>query len=336
MRYFIICLLTVTLFSCNNGEKIPDVSNIKVEIKTERFEQDLFKADTNHLDTALPQLANKYRRFLPFFNDTIINAAPQWRRDSLIAYYKIFIGSHRPIYDTSQIVFKNFDKYEEEIKKGLQFVKYYFPKYPLPTKIITYVGPLDGYGDMITLDGLIVGLHHHLGKNYTLYNSEWVAQTYPNYITQRFEPATISINAMRNIISDMYPELLEDKSLVVQMVEKGKRLYLLSKLQPYAKEHLLIGYTEKQLKDCYKFEQQIWDLFAQNNLLQTIDVNIIKNYIGESPKTQELGEASPGNIGSFAGWQIVKKYMKKNPETTLDQLMKTDAEQIYQSAKYKP
>jgi hypothetical protein len=63
---------------------------------------------------------------------------------------------------------------------------------------------------------------------------------------------------------------------------------------------------------------------------------VIKNYIGESPKTQELGEASPGNIGSFAGWQIVKKYMDKNPGKTLKQLMSTDPELIFQEAKYKP
>ena len=69
---------------------------------------------------------------------------------------------------------------------------------------------------------------------------------------------------------------------------------------------------------------------------RTIDNNIIKNYIGEGPKTQELGEASPGNIGSFAGWQIVKKFMLKNPKFTLTELMAADTETIFQQAKYKP
>lgn len=98
----------------------------------------------------------------------------------------------------------------------------------------------------------------------------------------------------------------------------------------------MIGYTKEQLKAVYEHEAAVWDLFVQNNFLQTIDNNIIKNYIGEGPKTQELGEASPGNIGSFSGWQIVKKYMDKNPGTTLPALMATDAETIFQQAKYKP
>jgi uncharacterized protein YjaZ len=113
-------------------------------------------------------------------------------------------------------------------------------------------------------------------------------------------------------------------------------LYLLSKLLPYSEEYKLIGYTEKQLKDCYEHEAAIWDLFVQNNFLQTIDNNLIKNYVGEGPKTQELGEASPGNIGSFAGWQIVKKYMEKNPKVKLQQMMTTDAETIFRESKYKP
>ncbi|MGK7600328.1 hypothetical protein ACSRB3_23130, partial [Salmonella enterica] len=71
-------------------------------------------------------------------------------------------------------------------------------------------------------------------------------------------------------------------------------------------------------------------LFVQNNFLQTIDNNIIKNYIGESPKTQELGEASPGNIGAFAGWQIVKKFMEKSDQLSLPEMMETDAETIFQ------
>ena len=72
------------------------------------------------------------------------------------------------------------------------------------------------------------------------------------------------------------------------------------------------------------------------DLLNNSEQSIIKNYIGESPKTQELGEDSPGNIGTFSGLQIVKKYLEKFPETTLSQLMKTDANEIYTQTKYKP
>ena len=63
---------------------------------------------------------------------------------------------------------------------------------------------------------------------------------------------------------------------------------------------------------------------------------MIRNYIGDSPKTQELGDASPGNIGSYVGWQIVRKYMSKNSEIKLNELMTKDADEILSEAKYKP
>ncbi|MEO5942659.1 MAG: hypothetical protein ABIP30_00435 [Ferruginibacter sp.] len=336
MRLLICFLIAITIVSCHGNNKIPDVSNIKISLTTYRFERGLFSLNTNNLGPGLDQLIAKYPSFGENFLSTVLNTDPKWPADSTLNYVKSFIYSYRPVYDSAEIVFKDFTPYEKEIEKGLQFVHFYFPKYKTPTKIITYIGPLDGYGDILDEDAFIVGLHQHLGKNYSAYKTVWVMETYPDYMSKRFEPEYISINCMRNIVTDIYPEKMEDKTLVVQMVEKGKRLYMLSKLLPYTAENKLISYTDEQLKGCYSHEAAIWDLFVQNNFLQTIDYNITKNYIGEGPKTQELGDASPGNVGSFSGWQIVKKYMDKNPSVPLKQLMETDAEKIFAEAKYKP
>lgn len=336
MRFLLMAVVCCSLlFSCNRN-KTPDVSNIKVELSTQRFERDFFGIDTTQLPQQLDAVIAKYPSFGENFLATVLNVDPRWNADTTVNYVKGFLSSYRSVFDTSQKVFADFSPYEAEIKKALQYTKYYFPQYKIPTKIITYIGPLDGYGDILDADVFIIGLHQHLGKNFSLYSSEWVRETYPDYITARFEPAYIPVNCMKNIVSDLYPEKEEDKSLVVQMVEKGKRLYMLQKLLPHTKEYMLIGYTEKQWKECMEREAVIWDLFVQNNFLQTIDYNIIKNYIGEGPKTQELGEASPGNIGSFAGWQIVKKYMDKFPDTKLPELMSMDAEALFRQAKYKP
>ena len=331
---FLIC--NILLASCNSRNKIPDVSSIKIELFTQRFEKDLFELDTLNFSTQLDKLQAKYPSFGENFLTTILNCDPKWTADSTAMYVRGFMKAYKRIYDTTKIVFPDFSPYEKDIKQGLQFMKYYFPDYKAPGRIITYIGPVDGFGDILTDDAIIVGLHHHLGKDFSLYSSALVQETYPGYITNRFEPGYIAVNCMKNIVLDKYPENKEDIPLVQQMVEKGKRLYMLSKLLPYTEEYKLIGYTKEQLTDTYTHERSVWDLFVQHNLLQTIDNNIIKNYIGDGPKTQELGEASPGNIGSFAGWQIVKKYMQKNPKTGLKDLMDLDAETIFAEAKYKP
>ncbi len=336
MRIIIALLCMCAVASCNSGKKTPDVSNIKIPLSTSHFEKDLFRLDTVNYSTKLDKLIAAYPSFGENFLFEILGTDPKWSTDSTAAYVRGFVTAYKNVFDTAEIVFKDFTPYETEIKKGLQFVKYYFPDYKVPEKIITYIGPLNGYGDILSDDALIIGLQLHLGKNFSLYQSDLVQQTYPSYISNRFEPGYISINCIKNIILDLYPEKNDDRPLVQQMVEKGKRLYLLQKLMPEADENKLIGYTAEQLKQSYQHEKEIWNLFVQNNLLQTIDENVIKNYVGESPKTQELGDASPGNIGSFAGWQIVKKYMAENEKTTLRQLMTMDADALFQSAKYKP
>ncbi len=336
MRIAFITIIAVLFFASCNNDNTPNVANIKIAIKTQRFEEDLFKADTSNLIAKLNKLQANYPSFGENFFAIILNIDPTWSEDTVATYLQGFLTAYKPVYDSGKKVFSTFSLYENKIIEGLKFIKYYFPSYKLPTNLITYIGPLDGYGDILSDDAIIIGLQHHLGKNFSLYKSEMVQQVYPSYITDRFEPDYITVNAMKNIVLDIFPEKLEDKTLVQQMIEKGKRLYILQKILPKANPAYLIGYTPQQLKDCNLHEKAIWDLFVQNSFLQTIDNNIIKNYIGEGPKTQELGDASPGNIGSYVGWQIVKKYMSKNSSITLQQLMQVDNETLFAETKYKP
>ena len=65
----------------------------------------------------------------------------------------------------------------------------------------------------------------------------------------------------------------------------------------------------------------------------------IQKYIAEAPFTPGIGEKSDSapKLGIWTGWQIVKKYMDKNPELTLQQLMhENDAQKILNESKYKP
>lgn len=347
MNKILIASVLLLFISCNSNKNIPDVSGIQVNLDVKRYEQDFFSIDTMNIAASMKNLLAKYPKFTPDFVENILGLdvdsllLPGNAQDSAI---RLFIRDYRPIKDSSDLLYKNFDKVAAEIKKGLQFVKYYFPSYQLPSSIITFIGPINAnfetsfgvQGDVLTTEGLGIGLQLHLGKNFSLYNTMIGEEQYPQYLSNNFDAEHIPVNCMRNIIDDLYPEKINGKALIEQMIEKGRRLYLLTKLLPFKEEYLCIGYTKKQLTDAYTNEAVIWNFFLNNNLLYNAEQNIIKNYIGESPKTQELGEDSPGNIGAFTGEQIVKKYMEKFPETTLQQLMKTDPQEIYSKAKYKP
>ncbi len=331
--YFIVS--ACIFFSCKNND-IPDVSKIKVDIKVQRFEKDFFAIDTNNILNELQRLKIKYLSFINDFTSQILGFDYSTPPDSLTKYIHLFIRDYRFVKDSADKLFSDFEPHVKEIKRGLQFVKYYFPAYNAPKQIITFIGPFDGYSDVISSDAFAVGLQLHMGNNFSFYKSDFSRDIFPEYISKKFTPEYIPVNCIKNIIDDMYPDKSIGKALVEQMVEKGKRLYLLDKFLPFTAESIKIGYTEKQLKESYTNEAIIWDFFLNNDLLNNADQNIVKNYIGESPKTQELGQGSPGNIGAFSGWQIVKKYMEKNPETTLQDLMTINARQIYSQSKYKP
>jgi hypothetical protein len=347
MKKIVFVLTTVVFFSCSSHKNIPDVSAIKVNLETKRFEQDFFGMDTTKIAESIKSLLVKYPRFLPDFTQNILGLD----MDSLLiqgnsqdSAVKLFLHDYSGVKDSSDLMYKNFSKETGEIESGLQFVKYYFPQYKLPQSIVTFIGPINAnfetsfgtQGDILTPEGLGIGLQLHLGKNFSLYKSREGQEQYPDYLANNFDEAHITVNCMRNIVDDLYPDKTNGKALIEQMVEKGKRIFLLTKFLPRTPEYICFGYTEAQLKDSYLNEAVIWDFFLNNNLLYNSEQSVIKNYIGESPKTQELGEGSPGNIGTFSGLQIVKKYLEKFPETTLPVLMQTDAGEIYSKAKYKP
>jgi hypothetical protein len=348
MKKILISLYCVIFcFSCRSNKNIPDVSDIKVNLETKRYEQDFFSIDTMNIASSINSLLKKYPKVTPDFVENILGL----NMDSLLipgnaqgSAVRLFIHDYRLVKDSSDLMYKDFSKETDEIKKGLQFIKFYFPQYKLPQSVITFIGPINAnfetsfgtQGDILTSESLGIGLQLHLGKNFSLYKTQEGQEQYPDYLANNFDAAHITVNCIRNIIDDLYPDNTNGKPLVEQMVEKGRRMYLLTKFLPNTPEYICFGYTEKQLKDSYTNEAVIWDFFLNNDLLNNSEQSIIKNYIGESPKTQELGEDSPGNIGTFSGLQIVKKYLEKFPETTLPQLMKIDANEIYTKTKYKP
>jgi hypothetical protein len=348
MRKFLIPAVIVAIFfSCNSNKNIPDVSSIKINVETKRFEQDFFAMDTNKVAQSMKRILQKYPDFLPLFTRNILGLD----LDSLLVpnnpqgkAIRMFIHDYMPIKDSADLMYKNFSKQTDAIKKGMQYVKYYFPQYKLPESIITFIGPINAnfetsfgvQGDVLTTQSFGIGLQLHLGKYFSFYRTPEMLEQYPDYISNNFDAEHIAVNCMRNVVDDMFHDQSNGKALIEQMVIRGRRLYLLTMFLPYTPEYECIGYTKQQMEDAYKNEAVIWNLFLNNDLLNKNDQNIIKNYIGESPKTQELGEDAPGNIGTFSGLQIVKKYMKEFPETSLSDLMKLDAREIYEKSKYKP
>lgn len=338
-----ILIASIVLSGCGTN-KTPDVSNTKVNLQIQRFDKDFFAIDTNNISASLASLQQKYPVFLADFVQNILGLSLTENAEKSDTAIRMFLRDYRFVEDTATKVFGDMSDIEKDIKQGIQFTKHYFPDYHAPEKIITFIGPLDAIfetptgktGDVITRDALAVGLQLHLGSNTSLYQGQQAQAIFPQYVSRRFAPEYIAVNCMKNIVDDVYPVNPSDKTLLDFCIDKGKRLYLLDKLMPNTPDTLKIGYTAKQLKGCYDNEGLIWSFLIQNDLIFNADPPRIQSYVEEGPQTQELGEGSPGQISLFIGWQIVKRYMDKFPETSLQSLLSMNAKQILQDSKYKP
>ena len=335
MKNIISVLTLLFLVSCGNKKNVPDVSNIQIELSTQRFEQDFFKLDTLNIETSLNNINKKYPSFLPDYLYNILGLTPP--QNSIEKQLKLFLKDslYSNVFTDASKQYRSLTSVEKELKLALQLTKYYFPKYQPPTKIYTFIGPIDGVGTAITSDhSFAVGLQGYLGKTYPAYQLGYITQTYPSYKTRRFEEQYIATNCVKNIIEELFPNKSNGRPLAERMIEEGKRMYLLDALLPYTTDSVKTGYTQNQLELCIKNEKNIWAFFVSGNLLFEREPSLISPYVTDGPKTQELSEAAPGNIGQFTGWQIVKSWMKEHPKTSMQQLMQTDAMSIFNDVGY--
>lgn len=348
MRKCFICLFTAAVFvSCNDNKNIPDVSSLKVHLETRRFEKDFFAMDTSNVAASMKVVLQKYPDFLPLFTANILGLdldsllLPGNKQDKAV---RMFIHDYTPLKDSAELLYNNFNDETHSIEQGLQFVKYYFPQYRIPQSVITFIGPINAnfetsfgvQADVLTTKSLGIGLQLHMGKNFSFYRSREGLEEYPDFLSNNFDKEHIPVNCMRNIVDDLFPKSVKGAALIELIVDRGRRIYLLTKFLPYTPEYICMGYSKKQMQDAQKNEAVIWDFFLNNDLLNKTDDNIVQNYIGESPKTPELGEDAPGNIGTFSGLQIVKKFMELYPQISLEELMKMAPREIYDKSKYKP
>jgi|CXWL01.1.fsa_nt_gi hypothetical protein len=337
----LVLLLAVSLFACKKKKGIPDVSTIKIDIKLERFDRDFFALDSNNVLPGLNELNKKYPVLTNIFLQNILGVDSA----STLPGVKQFISLSGSLFDTVNSVFENTNDIEKDFKKSFQFVRYYFPQYKIPV-IATVAGPVDAMAQSETgptpdflRPGLLgISLQFYLGKNFSVYNEPFfIENVAPGYRSRRFSKEYIIADAMQLIVNDIFPDKSGGRSLIEQMVEKGKQWYLLDKFLPTTPDSVKTGYTQQQLNWCNENEGLIWSYIVKNEDLRSLNPAVIQTYIGEGPFTQGFSqELSPGNIGPWIGWQIVKKFVSKNPGIKPEEVMNTEANKILSEAKYKP
>jgi len=170
----------------------------------------------------------------------------------------------------------------------------------------------------------------YLGKNHKFYE-------FPEYLKQNFEQNQIMPDIVSSFAATKIPNV-SDKTLLSQMIYAGKELYLKDVLLPETTDAEKIGYTPEQIIWCQENESYMWRYFMEDQLLYSTDSKLPSRFINVAPFSKfylEIDNDTPGRVGTWIGWQIVRSFMNNN-DVTLQQVLQMDPMELFQKSKYKP
>ncbi len=311
----------------DKGKNIPDVSHINASLNIDRFERDLQQLDTSNIDNSRQALAAKYPVFLE--DIYLSKILPPLQQPEV---FEAFLKSKgiRKLMDTVDMVYGNFDGLEAKLEEAFRFYKYYFPEREVP-KVVTYISEYSL--GAFTFENLLgIGLDFHLGEEYPYYNHNY----FPRYIRRTMNREHLVAKAMQALVSDLVGETRSEKLLDL-MVNNGKTLYVLDRLLPHMPDSIKLGYTAAETQWCRDNELLMWAHFLNEDLLYSTSLSDIRKLVDHSPNSPGMPPEAPGRTANWMGWQIVKAYMKRHPETSLSELIAIDdAQLLLNKAKYKP
>ena len=101
----------------------------------------------------------------------------------------------------------------------------------------------------------------------------------------------------------------------------------------------LLGYTPEELDWAFANEEQIWRYFIENELLYSTNAALDARFLDPAPFSKfrlALDNQSPGRLGRFLGWQILRAFVSKNETLTLQEVLDFPADEILKQSNYKP
>ncbi len=308
-------MLIFLTFACENDTKLEmEISKIGTDITIERFDKYFSESNAENL--------YKLKREYPFM------FSKKYTDEDWIARLN----------DTLQIQLHNeviatFDDFEEidDINSLFNHLSYYFKEFRTP-RVITVTSDVDYRNKTIVTDSIvIVALDTYLGEDHEFYSG------IQNYLKQNFKRNMI-VSDLASSYADKFIFQTQNMTFLDNMIYFGKVLYFKDVIIPLVSDELKMGYTKDQWSWVQLNESNIWSNFVENELLYSTDPKLIGRFVSPAPFSKfnlELDRDSPGRIGRYMGWQIVRSYMKNN-NTTFKQMLSLNAENIFKNSRFKP
>lgn len=316
MKKFIFTLLSISLFflACNDTDKVAqEVEKIQFTLEVLRFDREFA--------TAIPENIPVLRKSYPYLFPAPDSVWVAKMNDSLQIELFQEVGN----------TFNSFTDEEAGLIQLFKHIKYYFPEQRIP-KVITVTNDVDYNNRIILADTLLfIGLDNYLGSEHRYYGG------FQRYISKSLDRSYMVSDVASAFAKRVVPRP-RDRTFLARMIYFGKELYLKDKLMPSAMDNDKIGYTNDELDWAIGNEEPIWRNFIEQEHLYSTDNKLNARFLDPAPFSKfglELDNESPGRLGRYIGWQIVKAFMNNN-DIELKQMLTMPEEEIFKKSNYKP
>jgi len=315
-KYNLLFLCLMFICSCAKEDKLAvDVSDIGVHLKVDRFDTAFYNTPVDQLE----RLKKTYPRLFPANTPDSIWVAKMQDKDE------------QELFAETQKLYKNFDQQNEDLISLFKHVKYYYKGFQEPT-VVTLLTNVNYERKVVYADSLLlVSVDVFLGADSPIYSD------FPEYIKRSFTNKHMVVAVAAELAKREIPRA-NDRTFISRIIQQGKTLYMLDAFLPEESDAVKIGYTEAQIKWATFNDVDIWKYFVENEYLFSTDQELSRRFIDDAPFSKFFlanDNESPGKIGAWFGWQIVRAYMQNN-EVTLQQMLQTDNAVIFKKSKYKP
>ena len=339
-RYLFSLLGFFLCISCNTGDRFndTDLSSVdKVELDLRRLDRDVFAFEADSMDAAehhldlLENYGDIYRLyFQKMLGEGSVNGP--------MAHFRLkgFVEdiNMQEVQEGVEKVHPDLQKEEGRIETAFRHYKHHFPDSTVPRKLIAYNG---GFSYAIyPTDSLIAfGLEWFLGPEHRVIK-RLPRQQFPDYKKAKMKPKYLVSEVLKGWVKFKRKERARDlETLLDHMIFNGKLLYTMDAMLPETADSIKIKYNDEEIAWVRQNENRIWQTFVDRELFFKEGQKTIRKLLRAAPFTSVLPRESPGRVGQWMGWQIVRAYMEKHPQMPLERMIRIeDAQRIFQA--YKP
>lgn len=330
----ILVLISLGLFqSCSDSRWKADTSQVEYNGEILRLDKAVFSLGSGFSQNELMALKPEYGDFLNIYLIQIMQVGSPDNPMTASLFAKFLDDpSWRELQNVVEKMHPNLNKESAELENAFKRYAVLFQETELP-KIVAYNSGFN-VGIYPEKKYLGIGLEWYSGNDLEIFK-RLPPDLFPQYKRDKMMPDFMTINALKGWLLVRYQDKLHGENLLNRMAFAGKIHFVASVLMEKVSDRDLLNYSQQQIDWCERQEYDVWKHLLENDLIFTEGAKEVSTLMNDGPFTPGMPPESPGGVGNYIGYKMIKAYMERNKEVTLVQLLNMENDREFLN-NYKP